>query len=90
MAAAAENVKTTLKKITLELDDVEHRREILIKGTRDVIIKCSKSIMALHRGRFEDAAKLVEEAHALSKRTFMKTLKGTLSVLSRNWSKHTN
>lgn len=64
MAAAAENVKTTLKKITLELDDVEHRREILIKGTRDVIIKCSKSIMALHRGRFEDAAKLVEEAQA--------------------------
>jgi translin len=64
MAAAAENVKTTLKKITLELDDVEHRRELLIKGTRGVIIKCSKSIMALHRGRFEDAAKLVDEAQA--------------------------
>lgn len=64
MAAAAENVKTTLKKIALELDDVEHRREILIKGTRDVIIKCSKSIMALHRGRSEDAAKLIEDAQA--------------------------
>jgi translin len=59
---AAEKVKVTLKKISSELDDVEHRREILIKGTRAVIINCSKSIMALHRGRFEEAAKLLEEA----------------------------
>ena len=64
MAVAAENVKATLKKISSELDDVEHRREVLIKGTRGVIMKCSKSIMALHRGRFEDVAKLLEEAHA--------------------------
>jgi translin len=64
MAVAAENVKATLKKISSELDDVEHRREVLIKGTRGVIMKCSKSIMALHRGRFEDAAKLLEEAQA--------------------------
>ena len=64
MAVAAENVKATLKKISSELDDVEYRREVLIKGTRGVIMKCSKSIMALHRGRFEDAAKLLEEAQA--------------------------
>lgn len=64
MAVAAENVKATLKKISSELDDVEHRREVLIKGTRGVIMKCSKSIMGLHRGRFEDAAKLLEEAQA--------------------------
>jgi translin len=62
MAAAAENVKDTLKTISLQLDDVEHRREVLIKGTRGVIMKCSKSIMALHRGLLEDAAKLLEEA----------------------------
>jgi translin len=62
MAVAAENVKDTLKKISSQLDDVEHRREVLIKGTRGVIMKCSKSIMALHRGRLEDAAKLLEEA----------------------------
>jgi translin len=62
MAMAAENVKATLKKISSELDDVEHRREVLIKGTRGVIMKCSKSIMALHRGRFEDATKLLDEA----------------------------
>jgi len=59
---AAEKVKVTLKKISSELDDVEHRREVLIKGTRGVIINCSKSIMALHRGRFEEATKLLEEA----------------------------
>ena len=62
MAVAAENVKETLKKISSQLDDVEHRREVLIKGTRGVIMKCSKSIMALHRGLLEDAAKLLEEA----------------------------
>src|SRR5512145_633480 len=62
MAMGAENVKVTLKKISSELDDVEHRREVLIKGTRGVIIKSSKSIMALHRGRLEDAAKLLGEA----------------------------
>jgi translin len=62
MAVAAENVKDTLMKISSELDDVEHRREVLIKGTRGVIMKCSKSIMALHRGLLEDAAKLLEEA----------------------------
>ncbi|MGA7367695.1 MAG: RNA-binding protein [Nitrososphaeraceae archaeon] len=60
----AENVKATLKNISLDLDDVEHRREVLIKGTRGVIMKCSKSIMALHRGKFEDAAKLLKEAQA--------------------------
>ena len=62
MAVATENVKDTLKKISSQLDDVEHRREVLIKGTRGVIMKCSKSIMALHRGLLEDAAKLLEEA----------------------------
>lgn len=64
MVMTAENVKATLKNISLDLDDVEHRREVLIKGTRGVIMKCSKSIMALHRGKFEDAAKLLKEAQA--------------------------
>jgi translin len=62
MATTVGNVKVALKKISSELDDVEHRREVLIKGTRGIITKCSKSIMALHRGRFEDASKLLEEA----------------------------
>ena len=64
MTTTVENVKVTLKKISSELDDVEHRREALIKGTRGVIINCSKSIMALHRGRYEEAAKLLDEAQA--------------------------
>ncbi|MGH9979664.1 MAG: RNA-binding protein [Nitrososphaeraceae archaeon] len=64
MAVEAENVKDTLKTISSKLDDVEHRREVLIKGTRGVIMKCSKSIMALHRGRLEDAAKHLEEAQS--------------------------
>jgi translin len=61
---AAEKVKISLKKTSSELDDVEHRREILIKGTRGVIMNCSKSIMALHHGKYQEATKLVEEAQA--------------------------
>jgi translin len=61
---ALEKLQATLKKSSAELDDVEQRREVLIKETRGVIMKCSKSIMALHRGKFEDAAKLLEEAQA--------------------------
>jgi translin len=61
---ALEKVQATLKKSSTELDDVEQRREVLIKETRGVIMKCSKSIMALHRGKFEDATKLLEEAQA--------------------------
>lgn len=61
---ALEKVQSTLKKSSTELDGVEQRREVLIKGTRGVIMKCSKSIMALHRGKFEDATKLLEEAQA--------------------------
>lgn len=64
MAMAVDNVRTTLKKISSELDDVEHRREVLIKGTRAVIMKCSKSIVALHRRRTEDAAELLKEAQS--------------------------
>jgi translin len=61
---ALEKLQATLKKSSTELDDVEQRREVLIKETRGVIMKCSKSIMALHRGKFEDATKLLEEAQA--------------------------
>lgn len=64
MVMAADNVRTTLKKISSELDDVEHRREVLIKGTRAVIMKCSKSIVALHSRRSEDAAELLKEAQS--------------------------
>ena len=64
MAMAADNVRTTLKKISSELDDVEHRREVLLKGTRAVIMKCSKSIVALHSRRSEDAAELLKEAQS--------------------------
>jgi translin len=46
----------SLHKINGELKGTEERREKLLKGTRDVISLCSKSIVDLHYGK-KDAAK---------------------------------
>jgi translin len=70
-----EKVKISLNKISSDLNDIEQRREILIKGTRDVIINCSKSIMSLHRGNYQEAAILIEEAQ---------TTLGSLRTNTRN------
>lgn len=45
----------SLEAINKELNDVQARREKLIKGTRDIVMLCSKSIVALHHGQIEDA-----------------------------------
>jgi len=70
-----EKVTISLRKISSDLNDIEQRREILIKGTRDVIINCSKSIMSLHRGKYQEAAILIEEAQ---------TTLGSLRINTRN------
>jgi translin len=70
-----EKVKISLNQISSDLKDIEERREILIKGTRDVIVNCSKSIMALHRGKYQEAANLVDEAQ---------TTLGSLRINVRN------
>jgi translin len=48
-------VQTSLDEINSDLKDVEERRERLIKGTRDVISLCSKSIVAIHHDQMEKA-----------------------------------
>lgn len=60
----AEKIRVMLKEISSELDDLENRRETLIKGSREVIINCSRSIVSLHRGRPEEADKLLNNAQA--------------------------
>jgi translin len=60
----AEKIRVMLKEISSELDDLENRRETLIKGSREVIINCSRSIVSLHRGRQEEADKLLKNAQA--------------------------
>jgi translin len=50
-----DNVRSSLDEINHDLRNVEERREKLIKGTRDVIALCSKSIIALHRSEIDQA-----------------------------------
>lgn len=50
------SLQESLNKINGELKGTEERREKLLKGTRDVISLCSKSIVDLHYGK-KDAAK---------------------------------
>jgi translin len=57
-----ENVQSSLDEINGELKDVEERREKLIKGTRDVISICSKSIIAMHHDQMEKAEMNMQQA----------------------------
>lgn len=58
-------IHSSLEAIDAELKDVQERREKLIKGTRDAVMLCSKSIVSLHRGELEAAKKDMEDAKAM-------------------------
>jgi translin len=58
-------MQDSLETINNELKDVQERREKLIKGTRDVVMLCSKSIVALHHGQTGDAKSKMEEAKSM-------------------------
>jgi translin len=57
-----DNVQSSLDEINNDLKDVEERREKLIKGTRDVISICSKSIVAMHHDQMEKAEMNMQQA----------------------------
>jgi len=59
------NVQGSLDEISSNLKDVEERREILIKGTRDIVMLCSKSIVALHRNELDEAQDKMENARKM-------------------------
>ena len=56
------NVHSSLDQINGELQNVEERREILIKNTRDIVMLCSKSIIALHNNEMDDARDKISQA----------------------------
>ncbi len=60
-------IQGSLEEIDKGLKDVQERREKLIKGTRDVVMLCSKSIIDLHRSQVDDAKNKMEEAKAMLK-----------------------
>jgi translin len=59
------NVHDSLDQINAELQDVEERREILIKNTRDIVMLCSKSIIALHNNEKDDARNKISQAKVM-------------------------
>lgn len=58
-------LQDSIDTITTDLKAVEERREKLIKGTRDVIMLCSKSIVALHNEKYADASQRAGKAKEL-------------------------
>jgi translin len=58
-------IESSLEEIDKNLKDVQDRREKLIKGTRDVVMFCSKSIVAMHHSQLEDAKSKMDQAKAM-------------------------
>lgn len=58
-------MQSSIDSIMNNLQLTQNRREKLIKGTRDVIMLCSKSIVSLHSGKFDEASRQVKQAKEL-------------------------
>jgi len=62
------NVKPSLNKIAKELETVQDAREFLLKNTREIIILCSKSIIAVHKGDLTTGKNNLKQADVLLKK----------------------
>jgi translin len=62
---AGSSIQQSLDSIDSDLKDMQERREKLIKGTRDAVMLCSKSIVAMHHGQLKEAAENMEQAKAM-------------------------
>jgi translin len=64
-SSTAAGIQSSLEEIDKNLKDVQDRREKLIKGTRDAVMLCSKSIVAMHHNQLEDAESKIDQAKAM-------------------------
>ena len=64
---ALKNVKSSLKGISKSLKVSNESREFLIKNTRDVVILCSHSIIAAHKGDLKLARQKIKKAETVLK-----------------------
>jgi len=62
------NAKLSLNKITKSLGEVQDSREFLLKNTREIIILCSRSIIAVHKGDLKEGKKNLKQAEKLLKK----------------------
>ena len=65
---ALKNTKPSLNKIAKELGKVQDAREYLLTNTRQIIILCSKSIIAVHRGDLVAGKNNLKQAQKLLKK----------------------
>ena len=65
---ALKNAKTSLNKIAKSLGDIQDAREFLLKNTREIIVLCSRSIIAVHKGDRKTAKKNLVQADKLLKK----------------------
>ena len=70
------NVKPSLNKIGEELETVQDAREFLLKNTREIIILCSKSIIAVHKGDLTTGKNNLKQAETLLKKYKKKAIGG--------------
>jgi translin len=59
------NLEESLLTISNELKSIEERREKLLKGTRDIISLCSKSIVDQHYGKRNEAREKLTKASTM-------------------------
>ena len=59
------NLQESLLTISNELKGIEERREKLLKGTRDIISLCSKSIVDQHYGKRNEAREKLTKASTM-------------------------
>ena len=70
------NVKSSLRGISKSLKTTNVSREFLIKNTRDVVILCSHSIIAAHKGDLRLAKQKIKKAEVVLKKNQKKAKNG--------------
>ncbi len=70
------NVKPSLSKIAKDLGTTQDSREFLLKNTREIIILCSKSIIAVHKGDLITGKNNLKQAETLLKKYKKKAIGG--------------
>jgi translin len=66
----------SLNKISKSLGDIQDSREFLLKNTREIIILCSKAIIAVHRGELSTGKNNLKQADILLKKYKKKSTGG--------------
>jgi len=62
------NVKSSLNKIAKSLGNVQDSREFLLKNTREIIVLCSRSIIAVHKNDAKTGKDNLKKADILLKK----------------------